>query len=72
MMGRLESTTTRLGRIATWRCSFWDAPNVTLLDTWLVERVQLLTDLSSFGFPHAATQSPTGDRLDMVFRAYRC
>jgi hypothetical protein len=50
---------------------FCDAPNVTPLDTWLVERVQLLTDLSSFGFPHAVTQSPAADRLDVVFRAYK-
>lgn len=33
--------------------------------------MQVLTDLSSFGYPHAVTASPTGDRLNVVFRAYK-
>jgi hypothetical protein len=33
--------------------------------------VQVLTDLSAFGYPHAVTRSSAGDRLDVVFRAYK-
>jgi hypothetical protein len=50
---------------------FCNAPDVTLLDTWLERRVQVLTDLSAFGYPHAVTTSSAGDRLDVVFRAYK-
>jgi hypothetical protein len=43
----------------------------TLLNTWLVNRVQLLTDLSSFGYPHAVTRSNGEEHLEVVFRAYK-
>lgn len=45
---------------------------VTVLPTWLAKRVQFMTDLGSFGYPHAVTHAPGGaERLDVVFRAYR-
>jgi hypothetical protein len=50
---------------------FCDAQDVTPLNQWLIERVQVLTDLSSFGYPHAVTKSAGADRLDVVFRAYK-
>jgi hypothetical protein len=36
---------------------FCEIADATVLDTWLVNRVQVLTDLSSFGYPHAVTRS---------------
>jgi len=50
---------------------FCNAPNITVLDRWLIKRVQVLTDLSAFGYPHAITRSPAGDRLNVIFRAYK-
>ena len=44
-----------------------NAPQVTLLNTWLVDRTQVLTDVSSFGYPHAVTWSREG--LEVAFRA---
>src|SRR5436190_55296 len=32
---------------------FCDAPGVTLLNSWLTTRLQVLTELRSFGYPHA-------------------
>jgi len=46
-------------------------PNATILSAWFVDRLQVLTDLVSFGFPHAVTQSAGGDLLRVVFRAYK-
>src|SRR4029450_162862 len=43
----------------------------TVLDHWLGPRVQVLTDLGAFGYPHAVTQSPEGDRYTVVFRGYK-
>jgi hypothetical protein len=54
--------------IALVRC---DVSGLTVLDTWLTHRVQVLTDVSAFGYPHAVTRSPSGDRLEVVFRAYK-
>ena len=50
---------------------FCNAPGVTILDHWLTKPVQVLTDLSTFGYPHAITPSPAGDRLNVIFRAYK-
>ena len=44
---------------------------VTPLKTWLVSRVQVLTDLSSFGFPHAVTRENATEHFEVVFRAYK-
>ncbi len=43
----------------------------TVLDTWLINRVQLLTDLSSFGYPHAVTRQSEHEHFDVVFRGYK-
>jgi hypothetical protein len=44
---------------------------VTELDTWLATRAQLLTDLSSFGYPHAVTRAHDRDHFEIVFRGYK-
>lgn len=44
---------------------------VTVLNEWLVSRVQLLQDLSTFGYPHAATIEEEKERIDVVFRGYK-
>lgn len=44
---------------------------VTLLNKWLAARPQVLQDIASFGYPHAITHGAAGDRLDVVFRAYK-
>ncbi len=45
---------------------------VTPLQSWLANRVQVLTDLGSFGYPHAVTLAPDGSpRYEVVFRGYR-
>lgn len=54
--------------VALVRC---DVNGVTPLNTWLTHRVQVLTDLSSFGYPHAITWSPSGEQLNVLFRAYK-
>jgi hypothetical protein len=66
----------RVNDLETWvdrdlALLFCNAQDVTVLNHWLIERVQVLTDLSSFGYPHAVTKSAGGDRLDVVFRAYK-
>jgi hypothetical protein len=48
-----------------------DVSGLTVLNTWLTHRAQVLTDVSTFGYPHAVTPSPSGDRLEVVFRAYK-
>jgi len=50
---------------------FSDVSAVTLLNVWMVRRVQVLTDLNAFGYPHAVTWSSDGERLNVVFRAYK-
>jgi len=51
---------------------FCDVTGVTLLNAWLLHRVQVLTDLGAFGYPHAVTRSSSNvERLDVVFRAYK-
>ena len=51
---------------------FCNVKTPTILKTWMVRRVQVLTDLSSFGYPHAVTLSETGDpRYEVLFRAYK-
>src|SRR6185369_8286483 len=49
---------------------FCNAP-ATVLDLWLTNRVQVLTDLSAFGFPHAITKSNNHEQFDVLFRAYK-
>src|SRR5688500_7667046 len=49
-------------------CAARDVPE---LNAWLIRHVQLLTDLQAFGYPHAVTWSPTGDKLHVVFRGYK-
>jgi len=44
---------------------------VTVLNEWLASRVQLLQDLSAFGYPHAATIEQEEERIDVVFRGYK-
>lgn len=44
---------------------------LTLLNVWMINRAPVITDLSAFGYPHAVTKSIEGDRLDVVFRAYK-
>jgi hypothetical protein len=50
---------------------FGPTNELTLLNTWLISRVQVLTDLSSFGFPHAITRENGREHFDVVFRAYK-
>jgi hypothetical protein len=54
--------------LALLRC---DVRGIGLLNTWLTHRVQVLSDLRSFGYPHGVSWSPSGDRLNVVFRAYK-
>ena len=49
---------------------FCDMP-ATILNTWLARRVQVLTDLSSFGYPHAVTRENEHEHFEVVFRAYK-
>lgn len=42
---------------------------LTELKMWLTNRLQLLTDLGSFGYPHAITVGT--DRMQVVFRGYK-
>lgn len=49
-------------------CGVQDIPP---LNIWMIHRVQLLTDLQAFGYPHAVTWSPAGDKLHVVFRGYK-
>jgi hypothetical protein len=44
---------------------------VTVLNEWLASRVQLLQDLSTFGYPHATTIELEEERIDVVFRGYK-
>jgi len=44
---------------------------VTVLNEWLTSRVQLLQDLSAFGYPHATTIEREEERVDVVFRGYK-
>ncbi len=44
---------------------------VTVLNEWLISRVQLLQDLSTFGYPHATTIEHEEERIDVVFRGYK-
>jgi hypothetical protein len=41
------------------------------LTNWLTHRVQPLTDLFTFGYPHAVTHDSGADRFEVVFRAYK-
>jgi len=50
---------------------FCNAGGVTLLNTWLTNRVQTLTDLSSFGYPHAVSRADEIEHFEVVFRAYK-
>jgi hypothetical protein len=50
---------------------YCDSERGTLLDTWLAIRVQLLTDLSAFGYPHAVTRTNERDHFEVVFRGYK-
>jgi hypothetical protein len=50
---------------------FCNAVSVTHLNVWLTHRVQALTDVSSFGYPHAVTRNANVERMDVVFRAYK-
>jgi Trypsin-like peptidase domain len=64
----------RVDRVETWpdhdvAVLFCKAGKVTELTVWMAQPVQLLTDLGSFGYPHAVTNS--GDRLNVVFRGYK-
>lgn len=69
----------RVQHVETWAerdvallfCNASGLTELTELKVWLVKPVQLLTDLSSFGYPHAVTSSPSGDRLNVVFRGYK-
>jgi hypothetical protein len=49
---------------------FCNAP-ATVLKLWLTNRVQVLTDLSAFGYPHAVTKSNHEERFNVLFRAYK-
>jgi hypothetical protein len=44
---------------------------VTILNKWLRRRVQVLTDLSTFGYPHAIDRVNEFENFSCVFRAYR-
>jgi hypothetical protein len=50
---------------------FSSATVPTILNTWLVKPVQLLTDLSAFGYPHAVTRNNDREHFEVVFRAYK-
>jgi hypothetical protein len=42
---------------------FCNVAGLTELKVWLARPVQLLTDLGSFGYPHAVTSNAAGDRI---------
>jgi hypothetical protein len=49
-------------------------PQVTLLNVLLGTRLQALSDVASFGYPHSFTylpDDPRHPRVDVVFRAYK-
>ena len=49
-------------------------PQVTTLDVWLTSRLQTLSDVASFGYPHAFSylpDDPKHPRVEVVFRAYK-
>lgn len=47
-------------------------PDVTLLTSWLATRVQVLTDLIAFGYPHAVTlDHEDKEQWNAVFRAFK-
>ncbi len=50
---------------------FCNTGPVTHLNIWLTSRVQVLTDLSSFGYPHAVTRANDQEHFEVVFRAYK-
>jgi hypothetical protein len=49
---------------------FCNAP-ATVMNLWLTTRVQVLTDLSSFGYPHAITRNNDQEHFAVLFRAYK-
>ena len=66
----------RAEQVETWperdiALIFCGAREMKPLNTWMINRVQVLTDLRAFGYPHAVTWSPEGDKLQVVFRAYK-
>ena len=66
----------RVDQVETWAerdvaLLFCKVGGLTELKVWLTRSVQLLTDLGSFGYPHAVTSSASGDRLNVVFRGYK-
>jgi len=44
---------------------------VTLLNLWLGGQLQVLEDVSAFGFPHAITQYDGEEQFTTLFRAYK-
>jgi hypothetical protein len=50
---------------------FCTVGGLTELKLWLVRPLQLLTDLGSFGYPHAVTLGPAGNQMRVVFRGYK-
>jgi hypothetical protein len=45
--------------------------DVTHLSGWLTRRAQMLTDLFSFGYPHAVTRHEGSAHFEVVFRGYK-
>jgi hypothetical protein len=48
--------------------------DATILNTWLGNRLQVLGDVQSFGYPHAFVylpDDPRHPRIEVVFRAYK-
>lgn len=56
--------------LALVQCNL-DASESTLLNVLLAHELQLLTDVSSFGYPHAVTTTPAGDQMNVLFRGYK-
>lgn len=49
---------------------YCNAP-ATALNVWMTHRVQVLMDMSSFGYPHAVTRASDHEDFEVVFRAYK-
>ena len=50
---------------------FVQATAQTVFDVWRLHPAQVLSDLSTFGYPHATTMEESDKRIDVAFRAYK-
>jgi len=50
---------------------YCEVTDMTILNTWLGGHVQVLTELRSFGYPHAVTRNDETESFKVLFRAYK-